>query len=294
LVLLPWLVLAYLATGFYSVRPSEQAVVRRWGGALGRLRSPGLHFGFPYGIDRVSRVRVLESKRVGVGTTLAERVLGRRAEPQRAECLTGDRNLILVSAIVQYQIKDPKAYLFNVADVPVLVRNAAASALSSLIAGMNVDDILTVQRDAVQVRALRATQTALDRYRAGVQVTVVSLEGVAPPQEVADAFRDVTSARGDKQRAINEARGYANRLIPRARGEAHRILAEAEAYREEIVRRAEGEAERFVRVAAELSNNRQLTVRRLILETMEEVLPRLNKVILDGHAVDLGLFEAKE
>ena len=228
---------------------------------------------------------------------LAGRALGRGASPTSAECLTGDRNLILLSAIVQYRIADPRPYLFAVADVPALVTSAATSALSCAVAAMEVDDVLTVQRIAIQNEALRATQAALDRYGAGVKVTSVSLEGVGPPQEAADAFRDVTSARGDRQRAINEAQGYANRLIPQARGEAERLLLEADAYREEVVRKAQGEADRFLKMAAAQSSSRELTATRLILETMEEVLPRLNKIILDGDArgaLDLGLVEPRQ
>jgi membrane protease subunit HflK len=296
LALLPWLAAVYVATGFYAVQPNERAVVRRCGKALDELRMPGLHFGLPYGIDRVTRLKVLERKRVGVGITLAERSQGRAAQPQEAERLTGDRNLIRVSAIVQYRIADPKAYLFNVADVPALVSNAASSALTEVVTSTGVDDVLTVQRLAIQEEVKQATQTALNRYEAGVEVTSVSLEEVAAPEEVRQAFRDVTAAREDMQRMINEAQGYASRLIPQARGEARRIRLEAEASRDAVVQKAQGDAEGFTKIAAEVSGDRQLTVKRLILETMERVLPRLKKIVLDEHAgdgVDLGLIEAQ-
>lgn len=292
-----WLAAGYVATGFYAVRPTEQAVVRRCGRALDRVRSPGLHFGFPYGIDRVSRVKVFERKRAAVGTTLTERSLGRGGGPQQAECLTGDRNLVHVSAIVQYQVVEPRAYLFGTTDVPTLVRDVAASALADVIAGMDIDSILTVERIAIQNEVLRASQAALDRYGTGVHVASVSIESAAPPPEVADAFSDVTSARGDRQRTINEAEGYAKRLIPQARGEAQRMLYEAQAFRDEAIAKAGGDADRFLKMAAEVSNHRALTALRLLLETLEEVLPRLKKVVVDGHArnaLDLGLVEGKE
>lgn len=297
IAVLPWLALGYLATGFYSVQPNERAVVRRCGKALPGLRGPGLHVGLPYGIDRVSRLKMFELKRVGVGIGLTDRALGRRTEPRRAEGLTGDRNLILISAIVQYRIADARAYLFNVSDVPALVKDVAASALSSVIASMNVDDVLTVQRIAIQNEVMQVSQAALNRCGAGVQVASVSLEGLAPPQEVARAFRDVTSAREDRQRAINEAQGYANRLVPQARGEAQRLLLEAEAFSSEVVQEAEGDAERFRKIVGALSDGRELTAKRLILETMEDVLPRLKKVVVDGDAnknLDLGLIEAEQ
>ena len=297
LALMPWLVAVYLVTGFYAVEPNERAVVRRCGKALDTLGMPGLHFGFPYGIDRVTRLKVLERKRVGVGITLAERSQGRAAQLEEAERLSGDRNLIRVSAIVQYRIADPKAYLFNVADVPALVSSAASSALTSVVTSMGVDDVLTVQRLAIQDEVKQATQAALDRYEAGVEVTSVSLEEVAAPEDVRQAFHDVTAAREDMQRTINEAEGYANRLIPQARGEAHRIRLESEAYRDAVVQKARGDAESFTKIAAEVTGNRRLTVKRLILETMEKVLPRLKKIVLDDHAgggVDLGLIEADQ
>jgi len=297
LAMLPWLLAAYLVTGVYTVGTNERAVVRRCGKPLDEARLPGLHFGFPYGIDRVTRLKVFERKRVGVGMSLAERSLGRLSQPQQAERLTGDRNLILVSAIVQYRITDPHAYLFHVADVPSLVSNVASGALTSAVTSMNVDDVLTVERLAIQNEVQRATQAALDDYQAGVEVTSVSLEDVAPPKEVAQAFRDVTAAREDSQRTVNEAQGYANRLLPRSRGEAQRMLLEAEAYSDRVIKIADGDAESFGNIAAQLADNRRLTVKRLILESMERVLPRLKKVVLDdqaGDGVDLGIFEVDE
>lgn len=296
LSLLPWLLVVYAATGFYSVQPNEQAVVRRCGRMLVELRQPGLHFGFPWGIDQVTRLKMLEAKRVSVGVGLADRSLGRLADPLQAESLTGDRNLILVSAVVQYRIADARAYLFHNADVPALVASTTTACLTSIIASMKVDDILTVERIAIQNQVLQAAQARLDRAGAGVQIAAVSLESAAPPQEVAESFRDVTSAREDRQKAINEAQGYANRLIPQARGEAQRTLLEAEAYGDEVTEKARGDAERFRRVAAQLGSGRELTVKRLVIEAMEDILPRLNKVILDPDArqrLDLGIFDSK-
>jgi len=162
------------------------------------------------------RIKLLEPKRVGVGVGLTERVLGRRVEPQQAEGLTGDRNLIVISAVVQYHVADAHQYLFHVADVPALVENVTAAALSSVIASMNVDDVLTVRRLTIRREVMQAVQQTLDRCGAGVTVTSVTLEGLTHPQEVAFAFREVNSARQYRQTAINEARGYANLLLSQA------------------------------------------------------------------------------
>jgi membrane protease subunit HflK len=292
--------LVWLATGVFFVRTNEQAVVRRFGRMQPAVRTPGLHLGLPVGLDRVDRLWVQETKRVAVGIDLTGRTLGRQAEPRQAECLTGDLNLIIVSAVVQYRIAEPKAYVSNVADVAGLVQRVAASELSRIVAGMGVDDILTVKRNAIQIEAREAVQAALDSYEAGVILTrpiALSNEGVRPPAEVADAFHDVTRAREDKQRAINVARGYANRILPEARGGAYRMESDAEAYAQEVEQTAWGDAERFVKEAAELKKNRDLTLRRLILEAMEEILPRLRKVVVDprtGETLDLGLIETEE
>jgi len=293
--LLPWLVVAYLATGLYTVETNQQAVVRRFGRALPELRGPGLKLGLPYGFDRVDRLKLSEPKRVAVNTSLADRALGRLSEPLLAECLTGDRNLIQIPAIVQYQIADPEAYLFRAADVPALVRSATAAGITAVVSSTSVDDVLTVERRTVRTRVIARAQKLLDRYGVGVRVTAVSLEGMSPPEEVADAFRDVNNARWDRDRAINDAEAYVRRVLPQARGEARRILLEAEGYYDQTVQRARGDAQRFAKMAAEATGHgRRLTAVRLILETMEEVLPRLNKVILDaeaGRQLDLGLFE---
>lgn len=291
--------LAYTATGFYTVKSNERAIVRRFGRAQEAIRESGLHFGLPYGLDRVSPIKATEAKRVGVRMSLADRTLGRTGDPLQAEVLTGDRNLIIVSAVVQYTIADPKGYLFKVADVPALVRSVAASELTRIVSGLSVDEVLMEKREIIRNDARTAMQAVLNRYDVGVRVKSVSFPsgGVAPPAEVADAFADVTSAREDRERAKNIAEGYANRIEAQSRGEAQRILTEADGYAGELVEMAHGDAERFLAEAAELRTHRALTLKRLVLETLEEVLPRMKKVILDpkaGRGLDLGIIESDE
>jgi len=297
LKLLPWVVAAYALTGLYTIRPGEQGIVRRCGQMQPILRAPGLHLGLPWGIDRVTRIKPRLTERVGVRMDLAERTLGRPSDPLQAQCMTGDRNLVSIPAVVQYRIDDPKAYLFNVANVSELVSNATSAALSSVAAGMCVDDVLTTHRLAIQNEVRQRAQSMLtDRYTAGVTMLSVSLEGGGPPAEVADAFRDVARARGDAERAKNEARGYANRVLPEAEGQAERIVMEAEGYRDESVEIARGDTDRFRQIATTVKPHRGLAETRLILETMEQVLPGVRKIVLDtGDArLDLGLIEAAE
>ena len=302
---MPWLLAAYLATGVYSVKPNERAVVQRCGKALAKTRPPGLHVGLPYGIDRISRVKVLEKKRVSIGSSQSERLIGRRALPRESEHLTGDKNLIVVSATVQYEVdaRNVESFLFKVADIPALVRNVVASRLSEIISSMPVDDVLTGGRHEIQSWVRDRAQQDLDGYGLGsdgfgVRVTSVLLnEDLQPPQEVAEAFRDVIAAREDRHRAINEATGYANRLKEQADADADSLTQEAQGAAAEIQLMADGDARRFSQRAEQLGENRALTVKRLIIETMEEVLPRVKKILLDkstAESVELGIIEAQE
>jgi len=290
---------AWAATGIYVVQPNERAMVWRCGQILPDPTLPGIHFCLPWGIDRVTRLKVHEQKRVGVGLSPEDRNLGRAVEPRRAECLAGDRNLIAISAFVQYDILDARAYLIRTADVSLAIENLATAELSAAIAARNVDDILTLGRLEIQQQVLVALKQRLRQWESegrglGVQINAVTLETVGPPQEVEEAFRDVISAREDRQRVVNEAQGYANALIPSARGEAGRIRLEAEGSAAETVERARGEADRFDRIVAQLASGREVTMQRLILETLEEVLPRLKKIVLDDQTrkqIDLGVIE---
>jgi membrane protease subunit HflK len=289
---------AWAATGIYVVQPDERAVVWRCGRILARPTLPGIHWGLPWGVDRVTRLKVYEQKRVGVGLKLEDRYLG-RAALGRAECLAGDRNLIAVAAVVQYDILDARAYLVRTADVPLVIENLATAELSAAVASREVDDILTLGRLEIQQQVAAALKERLARWRRegrglGVQINSVTLEAVRPPQEVDEAFRDVISAREDRQRVVNEAQGFAAALLPGARGEARRIRLQAEGAAAETVQRARGEADRFERLVAQLGRGRELTARRLILETLEEVLPKLNKIVLDDRTqrqIDLGVIE---
>jgi len=289
----------WAATGIYAVQPNERAVVWRCGRILPDLALPGIHCGLPWGLDRVTKLRVSEQKRIGIGLSPEDRDLGRTVDPRRAECLAGDRNLITISAIVQYDIVDAKAYLIRTAEVPLAIEDLATAALSAAIASRDVDDILTLGRIEIQQQVLAALKTRLGQWEneergLGVQINSLTLETVGPPQEVEEAFRDVVSAREDRQRVVNEAQGLAAAMIPSARGEAQRIRLDAEGAATETVERARGEADRFNQIAAQLAAGRGVTTKRLILETLEEVLPRLKKIILDDQArkhLDLGILE---
>ncbi len=276
-------VLAWLATGLYTVQPNEQAAVRRFGRLLPEPRGPGLHLGLPAGLDRVTRVRLHELRRAPIGAPAGARLVGREST-LAPEHLAGDRNLVRLSGVIQYRVEDLRAFLFAAADLPAIVGNLAAAALGGAVAGLGVDDLLTVARTALQEHVRAETQSAADALGLGVRVAAVTLEEIAPPVEVAEAFRDVAAAREDRQRTVNEAEGYANRVRPQARGEADRLRLQAQGEAADLVARARGGAEAFRALAREAAEHRELVARRLALETAEAVLPGVRKIVLDPEA----------
>jgi membrane protease subunit HflK len=199
--------------------------------------------------------------------------------------LTGDNNIVDLDFIVQYRVKStpngPSNFLFNVADPDQALRDAAEAAMREVIGASKIDDALTEGKDQIQVDAEKTLQDIVDQYQAGIEIVTVKLQDVGPPNPVSDAFKDVISAEQDKERMINEARGYSNDIVPKARGEAAQMINDAQAYRETKVRDAEGVAQRFIAVYEEYEKAKEVTMRRLYLETMEQVLGRVDKIIVD-------------
>jgi len=209
-----------------------------------------------------------------------------RAVPEEASMLTGDENIVNVQFSVQYRIKDPVEYLFNVSNPGAVVKSAAEAAMREVIGNSLIDSALTDGKLQIQTEATQLLQEILDRYKIGVQVLAVQLQNVHPPQEVSDAFKDVASAREDKSRIINEAEAYRNELLPKARGAAAAVENEAEAYKETRIRGAEGESARFLALLAEYEQARDITKKRMYLEAMEEILsrPGMEKLVLPSEA----------
>ena len=189
---------------------------------------------------------------------------------------------------MQYRVKpEPDAatdFLFNVRDPRATLRVASEAAMRQVVGSNKIDDALTDERQRIQTEAQEAMQLILDSYKSGIQIVTVQLQDVAPPDEVSDAFKDVISAEQDKERMINEARGYSNDVLPKARGQAARLINQADGYRQAKIERATGESERFNALFEEYSKARTITRTRLYLEAMEEILPNVDKVLIDGSA----------
>jgi membrane protease subunit HflK len=265
---------------FYFVEPDEEGVVTRFG-KFHHTASPGLHFKFPSPIEHAATPKIRQVRRAEIGFRAAE---GRPLQrvPAESLMLTGDQNIIDINLVVQYRIMDSVKYLFNVRRPHKLIRDSAETVIRGIIGSKKIDEALTTGKAEIQVLAKDQIQVLLERYDSGLQVVQIQLQDVHPPEQVEAAFKDVVSAREDKERMINEAQGYRNAVIPEARGQAAKIVREAEGYRERVIKTAEGDASRFLQQYAEYKKAPNITRKRLYLETMEEILPTVKKFIMNN------------
>jgi len=270
----------WLLTGVYIVGADQQAVVTGFGKVVEPRVMPGIHVALPYPVDRVTKLKVQQLQRLVVGGETPDGVLG-RMQPLASQFLTGDQNIIHMRVVVQYSVGVPANYLFEAQDAGKAVGAAVESELAHRVANRNVDAVLTTEKVAIQEEVRAAAQKLINDYRIGVLLASVNIESVAPPPEAADAFRDVAGARADSARIVNEAHGYANAVIPKARGEAQQMLEAAQGYKLSKVNQAQGDAARFTQVAAEYARASEVNGRRLYVETMEQILPRIRKLIVD-------------
>ena len=270
----------WLLTGTYVVGPDEVGVVQTFGKHT-RVTQSGLNYHLPYPIETVQTPKVTEVKRVEIGF----RTMGNnqyRTIEKESLMLTGDENIVDAELIVQYKIKDAASYLFNFVEPVLTVREAAEASLRTVIGKHKIDEALTSGKFLIQEETKDLLQSILDKYATGVLVVAVQLQDVSPPKQVRAAFKDVASAKEDKNRMINQAEGYRNDVIPKARGEAQAMISVAEGFREARVSRAEGEVAKFNAMLVEYKKAKVVTRKRLYLETMEEILPNINKYIIPG------------
>ncbi len=262
-VILVLIMLVYAFTAFYQVDSAERAVVLRFG-KFDRIEGPGLNWHFP---------PVEEYHKVNVTRVSSHRV--------SEEMLSKDTNIVSVDLEVQYRVLDPTAYLLRVEDSAEVLRNASESALRHVVGGSFIDEVLSERREEIRTLAGQRLQDYLDRYNTGLMVTAVALDRTEAPAEVRDAFQDVSRAREDEDRFQMQAEAYANRIIPEARGRAERLREEARAYRDQVTERATGEGRRFEQLANQYARAPEVTRQRLYLETMQEVMSRSSKVLVD-------------
>ena len=278
--------LSLIWSSFYSVGPDEVGIVLRFGKYV-RTTQSGLHMKLPYGVEKVSKPKIrkrftqefgFRTVKPGVQSTITKVGFG-----NESLMLTGDLNSAVVNWIVQYQIKDPMDFLFNVRKVEGTIRDISEVAMRQTVGDRSVDEILTFGRGEINQEVQSIMQQILDSYGIGVQIVLVNLQDVDPPPSVKPAFDEVNAATQDMDRLIQEARREFNESVPRAKGEAEKKIRQAEAYAVERINLSEGEADRFISVYNEYRKARRVTRRRMYLETLTEVLQKIdNKWIVEG------------
>lgn len=266
------ILLLIAATGFYSVGPGEQGVVRTFGRETGK-KAPGLHYRIPF-IQKKDVVNMEQIRRVEIGFRGKQRV------PHEALMLTGDENIVEAQMIVQYRVNDPTKFLFRLADPEQVLHTTAEVALRSMVGRTKIDDVITTGREKVQEETHSWLQKLMDEYDSGLTITDVKLQMVDAPDEVKEAFHDVVRAREDKEKLINQAKGYKADLIPKARGESQKIERAAEGYKEQRILRAKGDAAKFDSLLAEYKKAEKVTRERMYLETMEDIMGKVDKKVV--------------
>jgi membrane protease subunit HflK len=279
------IVVIWLLSGIYQVGPGDRGVVRQFGARLPGAAGPGLHYRLPWPIQRVDVVDVEAVRTAELGfRSLGEGELIEEVSDE-AQMLTGDENVVNIHAVVQYRVRDAGDYLFNMRSPDPALKGAAEVALRGVVGQNTIDYAMVEARTAVENETQEFLQGLMDSYGSGILVLGVKLQEVDAPEDVRDAFQDVVRAREDRERLVREAEGYAADVVPRARGEKEKLVREAAAYREQRILRANGDTERFLALLAEYSKAPDVTRQRLYLETVETVLPEIEKVVIDPGGV---------
>ena len=279
-----------LFTGYYQVEPDEVAVVQRFG-AYVRTTDPGPHLKIPFGVESVTKVPVQRQLKMEFGFRTLQAAARSQFAPESPETLgeavmlTGDLNVAVVEWIVQFRIKDPRQYLFHVRDVPETFRYMSEAAMRLVVGDHSVDEVLTIGREEVALKAKEELQRLCELYGIGIEVQQLVLQDVNPPNLVKPAFNEVNQAIQEKERSINDAWAEYNNAVPKAKGEAEQAVRAAEGYALERVNNAEGDAKRFDALYEEYRKAPAVTRKRMYLETMRELMPKIGKkVVLDDKA----------
>mgnify|MGYP001160963965 FL=1 len=277
-------------SGIYRVNADEQGVVLRFGKFISQT-GPGLHYHLPWPIESVQTPKVTIVNRIDIGMRGAQNTgfsnpnRSMRDVPEESLMLTGDENIVDIDFTVFWVISDASKFLFNIQYPERTIKAIAESAMREVVGNSEIQPILTGARQRTEESVRDLMQTTLNLYGAGVQVREVKMQKVDPPSAVIDSFRDVQAARADQERARNEANAYANKVVPEAQGESEKIRRDSEAYQSQTVAEAEGQATRFVSIYSEYVEAKDVTRKRMFLETMEKTFKDMNKIIIEGDAI---------
>jgi membrane protease subunit HflK len=283
LLLLAVLIVGGVYASVYTVAPEEAGVIQRFGRYV-RVTGPGLHFKLPFGIETVSKVKTGRNFQMEFGyRTVEAGVRSRFTErgfKEESLMLSGDLNVVDLQWTVQYKISDPKDFLFQVKDVDSAIRDMSESVMRRVVGNRLFDFVLTVGRAEIADKVKVDMQEVLDSYRTGIQVVNVKMQNVTPPGPVEAAFNEVNEAEQERESKINQAQAAYNREIPKAKGSALQTISKAEGYALERVNKAQGEASRFLDVLKEYRQAKDVTKRRLYLESMNQLLNGVGEIYL--------------
>ncbi len=276
-------VIIFIFTGLYTINPEEVGVIQRFGKYI-NITEPGLHFKIPFGVDKLTKVKVKHVYKEEFGfRTLQSGVQTKysaRSYDYESIMLTGDLNIADVEWIAQYRIKDPVKYLFNIRNIVETIRDLTESVTRQIVGDRSGDEVIVLNRKEIADEIQILLQQKLDDYEAGIEIYTINLQNVNPPERVKPAFNDVNSAKQEKERILNEAWQQYNKIIPEAKGKAKRTIEEAEGYAVNRVNRAKGDADRFIQMYNQYKNAKSITKKRLYLETMQKILPKVEKVFI--------------
>jgi modulator of FtsH protease HflK len=271
------LVVSVVVSGLYSVGPDEVGVVRRFGRYV-RTTNPGLNIKIPFGIEKVNNVKVRYIFKEEFGFRTSKSGVTTRYSPKQfyeeSLMLTGDLNVLIVEWIVQFQVRDPVKLLFNIRDPRDTVRNISEAVMRQVVGDYSVSEVLTTRRVEVNMAVQEKLQNILDDYDSGVQIVTVMLQDVNPPDPVKPSFNEVNEAKQEKEKVINQAWEAYNKAIPSARGNAEKTIRQAEGYALNRVNQAIGDASRFTATWQAYKQAKDVTKKRMFLETMRQVIPK--------------------
>ncbi len=271
--------LLWLASGFYQIQPNEEGVVLRFG-AYNRSTTPGLHYHLPYPLEYVYKVNLTQERSINLGVQESRNLSANTFT--ESHMLTGDENIVDINLTIVWRVENAKDYVFNMQNPDQTVRVAAQSVLREIVGQSKMMPIISGDRGKVEDETKEELQKVLNEFGAGIKIVRVKLQKADPPKQVVDAFNEVQRAKADMERFKNEAEAYRNEILPKSRGEAAQRLQNAEAYKQAVVSKAKGDAERFLSVYEAYKNGKDVTIKRLYLETMEKVLSNSDKVIIDS------------
>ncbi len=278
-------VLIGLTSVVYSIGPDEVGVIQRFGKYTG-LSSPGLHIKMPFGVDKVTPIKVKKIFKEEFGTRTLRPGIKSKYSPlsfaDESLMLTGDLNILDVRWIVQFRIKDPVNLLFKTRSPLNNLRDISESVMRRFVGDYSVDEVLTTKREEIDHIVQVELQRILDVYETGIHIVTVKLLDVNPPEKVKPAFNEVNEAKQEREKMINQAWEAYNKVIPKARGTAEKTIREAEGFALDKINRAEGESERFLKMLTEFKKAPEVTKTRFYLDTLSEILPNAkDKYIID-------------